>query len=80
MRSEKVQSIIKRTTRLDRDRNGNPRYFIPAACLPVEPGTRQARAIGLYKYRGDTYGLGFVVQSYDLIDTVERCLQTCADK
>ncbi|WP_152612464.1 hypothetical protein [Leisingera sp. ANG-S3] len=80
MRSEQVQSIIESTTRLDRDMYGNPRYFIPAACFPVEPGTRKARAMGLYKYRGVSYGLGFVVQSYDLIDTVERCLRACAGK
>lgn len=47
MSREKVQNIIERTTRLDRDRNGNPRYFIPAACFPVEPGTRKARVMGL---------------------------------
>lgn len=80
MSSEKVQHIIERSIRLDRDMYGNPRYFIPAACFPVEPGTRQARAMGLYKYRGAAYGLGFVVQSYDLKDTIKKCVRACADR
>ncbi|MGP6089505.1 hypothetical protein [Antarctobacter jejuensis] len=80
MSCEKVQSIIERTIRLDRDMYGNPRYFTPADCYPVEPGTRQARAVGLHKYRGEAYRLGFVVQSYDLKDSIESCVQGCADK
>ena len=48
------------------DTNGNKRYFLPAAIIGVEPGSKLARKVGLKKYRGGTSNTGFVLQSYHL--------------
>lgn len=64
--------ILEMTVRIDRDIYGNPRYFIPAYALPVEPGSNAAREIGLKKSRSGKRGPGFVFQSYNVEDRVGR--------
>jgi hypothetical protein len=51
---------------LPRDANGNPRHFIPAREIPVAPGSKLARKVGLQMYRGKDRGPGFVIQSHHL--------------
>lgn len=51
---------------LPRDANGNPRHFVPARRIPVTPGSKLARSVGLRMYRGKDWGPGFVIQSHHL--------------
>ncbi|QQA44510.1 hypothetical protein [Pelagovum pacificum] len=51
---------------LPRDANGNARYFIPERRMPVAPGSKLARKVGLRKYRGKDLGPGFVIQAHHL--------------
>lgn len=60
---------------IEGDANGNPRYFIPADAIGVEPGGKIARKLGLSKYRGKAYGCGFVFQSYNLIGDLENLVE-----
>lgn len=53
-------------TPLNRDINGNPRFFLPAAVIGIEANGDTRSKVGLTKYRGKGYGPGFVIQSYNL--------------
>lgn len=66
MPTSSIQQILDDAIKLKRDAHGNPRYFIPAAHMPVGPGAQAATDVGLFKYRGFNLGPGFVIQSYDL--------------
>lgn len=66
MKTLNKSEILEMTVRIDRDMYGNPRYFIPAYALPVEPGSNAAREIGLKKSRSGKRGPGFVFQSYSV--------------
>ena len=59
-------SLAAECVPLERDIYGNPRVYLPARAIGVEPGSRLARKVGLTKYRGKSLAPGFVVQSYDL--------------
>ena len=67
--------IARQATRLDRDTNGNPRYYFPTVCFPFEPGSKEARRYGLYKYRGRQRAPGFVLQSYNLVEDIGNILR-----
>jgi len=58
-------------TRTTSDINGNPRYIIDWLSLGLEKyeANKQTREAGLSKYRGKSYGGGFVIQSYNLDHT-----------
>jgi hypothetical protein len=55
-----------RFTRIDRDINGNPRYYLPKYAIPETHAAYIADALGLSKYRGKKYGAGYVIQSYNI--------------
>ena len=67
-----IENIALRAQPLTDSFKKNVRYFIPAALIPVTPGSALARKAGLIKYGGQDRGLGFVIQSSDLIGTLER--------
>ncbi len=69
-----AQAITDACIRLPRDRDGNPRYFIPANLLPVALGGPLAKANGLKTYRGSAFGPGFVLQTYFLAGSIEDLL------
>lgn len=75
MNYDETQRIVDHATRLDRDTNGNPRYYFPAVCFPFEPGSKEARRDGLHKYRGRQRPPGFVLQSYNLVEDIENILK-----
>lgn len=54
-------------TRIERDVNGNPRYYLPAFMA----NEKSVRKIGGVKYRGKQYGPGWVIQSYALQGDVD---------
>ena len=62
----------QRFTRLSNDVNGNPRYYIGAYDLADLAGgaiaevEAVAKKAGFRKYRGKKYGVGYVVVSYNL--------------
>lgn len=72
MKTLNKSEILKLIVGIDRDMYGNPRYFIPAHALPVEPGSIAARKIGLTKSRSGKRCPGFVFKSYDVTDDVNR--------
>jgi len=55
-------------TRITNDINGNPRYVVHylALGLPEYKATNKTRRAGLTKYRGKSFGGGFVFQSYNI--------------
>jgi hypothetical protein len=55
-------------TRISSDINGNPRYYLPAFMAEETA----ARKLGAVKYRGKQYGSGWVFQTYNLRDDVEK--------
>lgn len=58
--------------RLENDLNGNPRYYVGSIELAVlvdattEEVASVAKKVGFKKYRGNRYGVGYVVTSYNL--------------
>ena len=55
-------------TRINSDINGNPRYYLPTYLAAEE----NARKIGGVKYRGKAYGPGWVFQSYEIREELEK--------
>lgn len=70
MKNLKKSEILKLTVRIESDFYGNPRYFIPADALPIEPGSEAARELGLTKSRSKKRDPGFVFKSYNVKDRV----------
>lgn len=59
--------------RIDNDMNGNPRYVVHFLSLNIKPSD-YGKIQGLTKYRAKWYGGGYVIQSYNLEDDLEYCL------
>lgn len=65
--------------RINNDINGNPRYLIHFLDLLLENETRtlayalsKAKKVGGRKYRGNDFGGGIVITSYNLKSDLER--------
>lgn len=61
-----IAEQVARFTRLDNDVNGNPRYYLPAYAIAKHAHDYIVDVLGLSKYRGKTYGAGYVLQSYNI--------------
>ncbi len=75
---------------INRDVNGNPRYYISFPCLmsyaPVHMSYDEQmtwiknRGVILNKYRGKKYGSGFIFQSYNLKDSIDIIIEGLSRK
>ena len=61
-----IETIALLAQPLPHDVNGNPRHFISVVDIPVTPGSKLARKVGLRMFRGKSRGPGFVIQSHHL--------------
>ena len=71
-RIKKENELTSKWTQIDRDINGNPRYYIASYHVPAERLDVIKKQMHLEKYRGKQYGPGYVSQSYNLLDTAKR--------
>lgn len=58
-----ARNLADSAIKLDRDVNGNPRYYLPVSSFCDESGDMY-RPKFCSKYRGKKYGAGWVFQSY----------------
>ena len=71
--------------RLENDVNGNPRYYVGLYDLATLAGVSVddlppfAKKVGFRAYRGKKFGGGYVVQSYNLqnsVDALKRVIES----
>lgn len=61
-----IAQQVARFTRINNDVNGNPRYYLPLYNIPETHREYIADVLGLTRYRGQKYGAGYVIQSYNI--------------
>lgn len=64
--------------KVDHDVNGNPRYVVHFLDLGVEPKD-YGKVPGLSKYRAKWFGGGYVIQSYQLEESLKHHLNQIED-
>jgi len=67
-----------KVVRTTNDVNGNPRYLVSWLSLGLDSyeATDLTRRAGLTKYRGKSFGGGFVFQSYNVDNSINFIINT----